>query len=177
MKKLTSVAGFNDPYTKRILSYIVDKDAFNIYCQTPSRLYHQLKGLSSHQLHTPPEKGKWSVAQIVAHLYDSEIVMGYRFRMAIAESGAPLQAFDQNKWAKHLRYESADCRVKLELFMRMRKDHITLLRSLSGKEWKFFGMHAERGKETVERMVQMEAGHDINHLRQIGLIRKTFLKK
>jgi len=30
-----------------------------------------------------------------------------------------------------------------------------------------YGMHAERGEETVERVLQMMAGHDINHVRQI----------
>ena len=28
-------------------------------------------------------------------------------------------------------------------------------------------MHAERGEETVERILQMMAGHDINHVKQI----------
>jgi hypothetical protein len=28
-------------------------------------------------------------------------------------------------------------------------------------------MHSERGKETVTRMVEMLAGHDLNHVKQI----------
>ncbi|MBI4548363.1 MAG: DinB family protein [Ignavibacteriae bacterium] len=172
-----SVAGIKDPYIKRILSYIVGKDAFNIYRQTPSQLKHLLKGLSERQLRTPPAKGRWSIAQIVSHLYDTEVVLGFRYRMAIAQPGAPLQAFDENKWASSLRYNSADCEKKLELLIKMRRDHITLLSSLSKKEWKHYGMHEERGKETVERMVQLEAGHDINHLRQIEIIRRLFLKQ
>jgi hypothetical protein len=171
MKKITSVNSIKDPYAKRILSYIVGKDAFNIYCQTPSRLKYLLNGLSKRQLTTPPAKGKWSLAQIVAHLCDSELVMGYRYRMAIAQSGCDIQAFDQEKWAKNLRYESSDVQLKFELFIKMRNDNITLLRSLTAREWKRYGMHEERGKETVERMVQMEAGHDVNHLKQIQTIR------
>jgi hypothetical protein len=31
-------------------------------------------------------------------------------------------------------------------------------------------MHSERGQETLEQMVRMTAGHDINHLRQIEVI-------
>jgi len=33
--------------------------------------------------------------------------------------------------------------------------------------WVFYGMHSERGKETVKRVTEMLAGHDINHLTQI----------
>lgn len=177
MKIITTVSNIKDPYIKRILSNILGKDAFNIYCQTPSRLKHFVGGLNERQLRTPPEKGKWSIAQIVAHLCDSELVMGFRYRMAIAQRGAALQAFDEKRWAKSLRYESADSHKKLELFTNMRRDNITLLRSLTPKEWGYFGMHEERGKETVERMVQMEAGHDINHLKQIEGIRGMFLRK
>jgi hypothetical protein len=33
-------------------------------------------------------------------------------------------------------------------------------------------MHAERGQESIERILQMMAGHDINHLKQIEQILK-----
>jgi hypothetical protein len=34
-------------------------------------------------------------------------------------------------------------------------------------------MHAERGQETIEHIVRMFAGHDVNHLRQIeGILAK-----
>jgi hypothetical protein len=31
-------------------------------------------------------------------------------------------------------------------------------------------MHAERGQETIEHIVRLYAGHDLNHLRQIEAI-------
>ena len=33
-----------------------------------------------------------------------------------------------------------------------------------------YGMHSERGQETIEQIVRMTAGHDINHLQQIERI-------
>jgi len=30
-----------------------------------------------------------------------------------------------------------------------------------------YGMHSERGKETVTHFMKMVAGHDLNHLRQV----------
>ena len=29
------------------------------------------------------------------------------------------------------------------------------------------GMHAERGRESIEHMIRLYAGHDLNHFRQI----------
>ena len=172
MKAIRSVSHIRDAYVKRILSNTIGKDAFRIYARTPDRLNKLLRGLRRSQLRSPVVRGKWSIAQIVNHLYDSELVMGFRYRMAIAQPRSRLQAFDESKWAKRLRYESSDPMMKLELFVKMRQDHVALLRSLRPREWKLYGMHEERGKETIERMVQMMAGHDINHLRQIEIVRK-----
>jgi len=35
------------------------------------------------------------------------------------------------------------------------------------EQCKHHGLHAERGEESVERIVLMMAGHDINHLEQV----------
>jgi hypothetical protein len=51
-----------------------------------------------------------------------------------------------------------------------RESNLTLLKVLQAEQWEHYGMHAERGKETVSRVVEMTAGHDINHLRQIEKI-------
>jgi hypothetical protein len=44
------------------------------------------------------------------------------------------------------------------------------LKSLSPDQWKHFGQHAERGQESIEHIVRMIAGHDINHVLQIERI-------
>ena len=38
------------------------------------------------------------------------------------------------------------------------------------EQWKQHGMHAERGVETIEHIVRLMAGHDLNHLGQIERI-------
>ena len=47
-----------------------------------------------------------------------------------------------------------------------------MLKTLTPEQWKHFGMHAERGEESIERLVSMMAGHDINHTEQIEQILK-----
>jgi hypothetical protein len=44
------------------------------------------------------------------------------------------------------------------------------LDSLTPDQWTQYGVHSERGQETVEQIVRMTAGHDINHLQQIERI-------
>ena len=177
MKKVTSVKNITNPYSKRILSNIINRDPLTVYAKTPHDLQRLLRGLTHQHLQTPLKKGRWSVAQIVSHLCDAEITMSFRLRMAVAQSGSALQAYDQDKWAGALYYSKANCREKVKLFSVLRMANVALLKCLSPKEWQRYGMHEERGKETVERMVQMLAGHDVNHLKQVEDIRQNFLRK
>jgi hypothetical protein len=141
---------------------------------TPSAIVKAIHGLNNIQLQKQPKKDKWSIAQILAHLTDGEIVLSYRFRKVISEPGSKIEFYDQNKWSKNLHYEKADCKKKLALFTAIRKENVELLKSLSSKEWKRFGMHSERGKETIEKMLLLYAGHDMNHLKQIENIKSLF---
>ncbi len=177
MKKVQSVDDITNPYVKRILSFVIGKDPMKVLALTPKRLRKLVKGLKKKQLRYQPAAGKWSIAQIINHLADSELVLAWRYRMALAQSGSALQAQDQDKWASALDYENADVGEQFNLFRTVRRRHLAILKSLSDEQWQRFGMHEERGKETVERIAQLYAGHDINHLNQIEAIRKFFKKK
>jgi hypothetical protein len=52
----------------------------------------------------------------------------------------------------------------------VRDANLALLKSLSPNQWKHYGQHSERGQESIEYIVRMIAGHDLNHLRQIQRI-------
>lgn len=177
MNKVVEVDSIADPYTKRILSYVLDKNPLKIYAKTPGRLRKALKGLDKKDLRKSPVQGKWSIGEIVVHMCDTELVLGFRLRMAFAQSGSSLQAIDEKLWAAGLGYDTADVKKKLELFTLLREDHIAMVSSLTEEQLARYGMHQERGKETIERMVQMYAGHDINHLRQIEMLRTLLLEK
>ena len=44
---------------------------------------------------------------------------------------------------------------------------VRLLERMPRECWEWHGLHSERGRETVARVVEMLAGHDLAHLRQI----------
>lgn len=64
-------------------------------------------------------------------------------------------------------YETRDPRKSIELFRVLREANLDLLKSLTPEQWQQHGMHSERGQETIEQIVRMTAGHDINHLQQV----------
>jgi uncharacterized damage-inducible protein DinB len=154
-------------YTQRILGYIEGKETMEILAATPRKLARLVKGVSRKKLSQRPGSNKWSVTEILAHLADSEIVYGYRIRLILAASGTPIQATDQDEWARSSDYAKHDPVLSLEALRVTRERTVRLLKGLPGESWDLYGMHSERGKETVTRVVEMLAGHDINHMMQI----------
>ena len=49
---------------------------------------------------------KITIAQILGHLAEGEIVLAYRMRSMIAQSGCPIAAYDQARWAESLATEA-----------------------------------------------------------------------
>ncbi|MGH9603686.1 MAG: DinB family protein [Terriglobales bacterium] len=154
-------------YKQRILSYTQGKEPLAVQRGTPSRLASLVRGRSRKQLSRKPAPRKWSVAEILAHLSETEIVVGWRLRMMLSRSGTPIQAYDQDLWAASGKYARRDPRHSLALFRAVREANLRLLKALTAKQWKQYGMHAERGRESIADTARMIAGHDLNHLGQI----------
>ena len=160
-------------YIGRIRGYVAGRDPLRVQQATPGRIHKLVRRLPSRKLKRRPAPGKWSITEILAHLAECELVAGYRIRMILSAPGTKIQAFDQDAWAKVGRYRALDAHHCLEMFSTLREHNLALLRSLTPRQWKQYGMHQERGKETVARVAEMFAGHDLNHLKQIERLAKT----
>jgi hypothetical protein len=157
-------------YTKRMLGNVEGVNPLKVEAGTAKKLERLVKGVPASKLRKRPAPEKWSVAEILAHLADSEIVRGWRMRQILGAPGTTIQAFDQNVWAISGHYEKRDPRKSLELFRVVREANLALLKSLRPEQWKHHGVHVERGEESIEHIVQMNAGHDINHTKQVERI-------
>jgi hypothetical protein len=157
-------------YIERILGNLGENNARKVHTATPKHLKRLLKGASPAQLRKRPAPDKWSVTEILAHLADVEIVLGWRVRSILGAPGTPIQAFDQDAWVEAGHYAKRNPRKSLQHFETLREMNLALYDSLAPEQWECHGMHAERGKETVAHILRLMAGHDINHLRQIEQI-------
>jgi hypothetical protein len=157
-------------YTQRILGHVQGRDALKVQAATPKKLEKLIAGKSPAQLRKKPAPDKWSVTEILAHLGDAEIVTAWRIRSILGAPGTPIQAYDQEAWVAAGRYSERHPRQCLDVFRAVRGANLRVLKSLKPEQWKQHGMHAERGEETIERILHMMAGHDLNHLQQIERI-------
>ncbi len=154
-------------YIQRIVGNVEGKQPLAVQAGTAKKIERLIEGVSSAKLRKRPAPEKWSVSEILAHLAETEIVGGFRMRLILGAPGTPIVPFDQDAWVLSGHYEKRDPRKSLEQFRAFREANLALLRSLSPEQWKQFGIHAERGKEAIEHIVRVFAGHDINHVRQI----------
>jgi hypothetical protein len=154
-------------YTQRILGYVNGKDPLAIQSETAKTLDRLIDGVSTARLRQRPAPGKWSVSEILAHLADGEIVGAFRIRFILGSPGAPIVAYDQDKWVTSGHYDTRDPRKSLEQFRVLREANLALLESLEPEQWQHYGVHSERGQESIAQIVRLFAGHDLNHLRQI----------
>jgi uncharacterized damage-inducible protein DinB len=154
-------------YSARILGYLGDKDPLETLASTPGRLAALLADVDTARITLEPAPGRWSIQEILAHLADAELVMGYRVRRVLEATGVAIDAYDQNRWAAAGRYDRVPHTESLPRIQADRAGNVRLLRSLRPEQMEQYGVHSERGKETIAYMSRMWAGHDLNHRRQI----------
>jgi uncharacterized damage-inducible protein DinB len=159
-------------YTQRMLSYVEGRNPLRLQQAAHGKFAAAIKRLNKKQLTRRPAPGKWSVAEILAHLADAELVTGYRLRLILASNGTPIQAFNQDAWADTFNYGRRDPKASLETFRVLRENNLKLVSKAPRSLWENYGQHQERGKETINHIVKLMAGHDLNHLAQVQKIAK-----
>lgn len=159
-----------EQYRRRMFNHIGGSDALKLQAAAPRKLAQLLKGVKAAKARKRPAPAKWSISEIVSHIADTELVVGYRIRAILGAPGAQITGFDQDAWVTALHYDKRDLRKAFEQYRGLREANLVLLKTLTPEQWKYHGMHNERGAESVETIVRMVAGHDLNHFQQIERI-------
>ena len=163
---MTSVT--DGSYRDRILGLLRGREPLASLRESALRIEAEARRLGPAGLDRSYAPGKWTGRQIVAHLADAEIGVGFRVRQALAEDNHTIQPFDEGAWSR--RYVDVDAEAALRSFLALRAWTLSLLGKLTPPELTREAYHPERGPETLDVMVRMLAGHDLNHLAQLEKI-------
>jgi hypothetical protein len=170
MEKEGEVSETAQQYTARIIGNVGDQDPWSLLEAAPARLRSLVERASPGALTWKRSPEAWSIAEIAAHLADSEIVGAWRIRSVLAHDNVPLQPYDQDAWASAFRYADTPAAESVSLFTTVRRATLRLLKQVDAARHQHAGMHAERGRESVTHIMRLYAGHDLNHLAQIERI-------
>lgn len=154
------------PMCNKDHDYTIDA-ALKRLASTGRRLEKLFSKLSANRAAARPAPGKWSPKEILCHLADCEIVYGLRYRKIVSEPGGALVAFDQEAWARNLRYRRQSLKQALNTFKMMRDGNVRLLKSLPKAAWNKAGKHPHYGALTLRQIVVHMTDHDRNHVAQV----------
>ncbi len=157
-----------DPYIERILGILGSQNPILVLQNTPAKLDILLENLSPEDLETSYETGKWTAREILCHMADVEMLLGYRIRQGISEDNHVLQNMEQDIWAT--RYKKMDTALAVETFRALRAWNLALFTTFGLEDWNKEVTHPARGVESIDLMVRFLAGHDLNHLVQLEKI-------
>jgi len=160
---MTTVA--DGSYRERILGLLGSRNPLESMEASAQRVEATARRLGEAGLSRAWGPGKWTGKQILAHLADAEVGVGFRVRQILSEENHRIQPFDEGRWAE--RYADVDAQAALASFLALRRWNLAMLRRLGPKELEREAYHPERGPETLDTIVKLLAGHDLNHLAQL----------
>lgn len=135
--------------------------------RTPEDLAQALRNRTDAELRRRPDARNWAPVEILCHLRDTEESFQGRFQLMLAMDEPRLLPVDPDRWAEERQYLRQDAAQALAAFRRRRDETLALLERLGPEQWQRAGVHATRGRMTLEDFVTLMAWHDDNHLDQL----------
>ena len=130
-----------------------------------------LAGATPDELDRRPAPDEWSAREVAHHLADSETMSTIRLRRLLAEDAPLIVGYDQDEYARVLRYDRPWER-SFAVFAAVRAANIELLGALTEDEWARTGTHSDDGPYSVEGWLQIYASHGHDHADQIRRARE-----
>jgi hypothetical protein len=153
-------------YQRMLIGLLGDEDPVTVQEALVPEV-RELVWAAGPDLRSRPAPGEWSVAELVGHLLDSEIVTAARYRWILAHDRPSLIGYDQDLWVERLRHRDDDPEEMLVLLDALRRANIGLWARTSPDERARVGIHAERGPESFDLLFRLSAGHGSFHMAQM----------
>jgi hypothetical protein len=113
------------------------------------------------------EPGKWSIADVVGHVVDSERVFAFRALFIARGNTSPLPGFDQDEFVAAAQAERFSIRELIEPFSELRKANVTLFRQLPPEAWSRKST-ASGTPVSVRGLAYILVGHVRHHMKVLN---------
>jgi hypothetical protein len=158
-----------DDYVTRILGNLGDRPPLESLRQSRHDIEATVGSIGSkHLFDIAYAEGKWTAREVICHLADVEVGLGFRARQVIAVENIVVQPFDEKAWASG--YKTADPQLALQSFLSLRDWNLAFVEALPPSAWDKPYRHPEQGDLKFAILIKLLAGHDINHLKQLQQI-------
>ena len=135
-----------------------------------------LKGVSQEQAKWKPQPEKWSILEVINHLYDEE-KDDFRKRVDLTLNFREIEwpGIDPVGWVQSHDYYNKDYKQSVENFLNERNNSIEWLIALQNPEWERVYRHPLLGPLAAGDLLAAWAKHDYLHLRQLSNLQAGYL--
>jgi hypothetical protein len=114
---------------------------------------------------------KWTVAELVGHVVDSERVFGFRAFTFARGDEASLPGFDQDPYVRNARVADVTLAALAREFGHVRRGHLLMLERLRASDWVRTGV-ASGKPVSVRALAYIMAGHVRHH---VAILKSRYL--
>jgi hypothetical protein len=151
-------------YKAALLDLIGDTDPIETLAATVPRWRTIATALTATQLGAEPAPQEWSVAAITGHLFDVDLVYGFRWRLLLTEDKPTYPGYNEKAFTGLARPPFEQL---LDAWQGLRAANLAVLRAAWPAAAGQIAVHSEQGPETFDETVRKVAAHDIAHLDQL----------
>ena len=136
-----------------------------------------LKDIHENQAKWKPSPAKWSVLEVVHHLYDEEREdFRLRLQCTLANPEKKWASIDPPQWVKDRKYNEQNFIDTATKFYEEREKSIKWLKHLQSPNWNNAHNHPSIGSISAGDLLVSWLAHDFLHFRQIITINLEYLK-
>lgn len=146
------------------------KDRLETYQAAYQQLASALAHFPREMWQFRPAADRWTIHEIIVHITDSEANSYVRCRRLLAEPGSSVLGYDENTWARELRYQEQSADDALECFRWLRHSTAMLIKDLPEAAWANRVNHSENGWMTLDDWLNTYASHVPDHIDQMQLV-------
>ena len=135
-----------------------------------------LEAVSEEQAKWKPAPEKWSILELINHLYDEEKHdFRKRLDLTLHESGKEWPVIDPEGWVISHEYQKKNFDQSIKKFLNERKKSLQWLNSLDNPDWRQNYQHPIIGVLSAGDLLAAWAAHDYLHLRQLADLQTRYL--
>jgi hypothetical protein len=151
-------------YKQALLDLIGDVDPVATLGATVDKWRAITDALTADQLTAKPVDGEWSVADLTGHLFDVDVVYGFRWRLMLTEDNPTYPGYDEKLWTPMPRLPFPQL---LEAWAGLRAANMLVLQANWPAAAQRTANHSQQGSETFDETLRKIAAHDLAHLNQM----------
>lgn len=135
-----------------------------------------LEGVSEEQAKWKPQPEKWSILEVVNHLYDEERDdFRKRLDLTLHTPDEDWPGIDPEGWVQAHEYYKKDYHKSVRNFLNERTKSLEWLKTLPDPDWELTHHHPIIGPLAAADLLAAWAMHDYLHLRQLADLQARYL--